>query len=115
MTRIVFDGPTDPIRHPLWESYFTKQKDTPMIAPVTDHRLNEALLDHIATLTSLPAHDRTDAQSVQREIGFQEALLHLAKRGGLTHAGREEARKLVEASKDWVAEYLGEEGPGHGR
>ena len=86
-----------------------------MNQPVPDHRLIDACVDHIATLTSLPAHDTTDRESLQRECGWVECLLHLAKHNGLSLAGRVEAQKLVAASRDWVVEYSGEEPEGRGR
>ena len=85
-----------------------------MIAPVPDHKLIDDLTTQIGVVEKLPHHDERDAESVAIELGWLKALQHMAKRNGLTHAGREEARKIVAASKDWVKEYLGEEA-GRGR
>ena len=80
-----------------------------MIAPVPDHRLIDDLTAQIGVVEKLPHTCERDAESVATEVAWLKALAHMAKRNGLTHAGREEARKILAASKDWVKEYLGEE------
>jgi hypothetical protein len=42
-----------------------------------------------------------DLRSIERERGWLEAVAHLAKHGGLSHAGRVEAGKMVAASGEW--------------
>ncbi len=124
MTRIVFDGDPSPIHHPLWTTYFTQAKDTHDMIPTAlipdpdnlpplthaESKLYDQCLDHIAALTSLPAHDKTDLESIQREQGWIEAISHLARRKGLSLAGQVEAHKVLDASREWVAEYTGEAG-----
>lgn len=88
-----------------------------MIATVITHAESKLIDDCSAqrsVLAKLPHHTETDAESIQRESGWVEAIEHLTRRKCLNHAGLVEARKLVEASKDWVREYLGEE-VGRGR
>lgn len=85
-----------------------------MIAPVPDHKLIDDLTAQIGVVEKLPHTTERDAESVATERAWLVALRHMAQRHGLTHAGKEEARKILAASKDWVREYLGEEA-GRGR
>ena len=48
-----------------------------------------------------------DAQLAEREIGCMETMIHLAKAGGLSHAGLVEAEKVVAASREWLADLTG--------
>lgn len=121
MTRIIFDGDPASIHHPLWTDYFTRQKGThdmtQDLPPLTsaESKLYDQCIDQIATLTSLPAHDKTDLESIQREQGWVEAISHLTRRKGLSLAGQVEAQKLIAASRDWVVEFTGEASEGRGR
>jgi hypothetical protein len=67
-----------------------------------------------AVLARLPHHTETDAEAIQRERGWMEAIEHLARRKGLSLAGLVEAQKLVAANRDWVQEYTADE-TGRGR
>lgn len=70
---------------------------------------------HLAALAAHGPADGTEAEAVMRERGWMEAVRHLAARGGLSHAGRVEAGKLLAASEDWLREQRGGPGEGAGR
>ncbi len=68
---------------------------------------------HLVALAACAGADATERESLVRERGWMEAVRHLAARGGLSHAGRVEAGKLVSASEDWLREQEGD-GPVQG-
>lgn len=59
-----------------------------------------------------PAADLAELQGLERERGWLEAVAHLSRHGGLSHAGQVEARKMVAASGDWFRELAAwDDGP----
>ena len=75
----------------------------PAVTPLT-RRLDR----HLAALAAERPADATDREAVVLERGWMEAVRHLTARGGLTHAGRVEADKLLAASRDWLREQRGD-------
>lgn len=64
-----------------------------------------------AALADAKVSDPEDRLAVARERGWLEAVAHLARHAGLSHAGRVEAEQMIAASDDWLRDRTVEDPP----